>query len=121
MASIAEHSERLERLFLTKEVSKEGIYAVAICLDGIWQEVIIDDWIPCDGKLPIFNKSFTNELWVILIEKAWAKCFGAYMNIDSGLTREALRNLTGASCKTFMMLDSQYTDEFMWKSLREAD
>lgn len=53
----------------------------------------------------MFNRSKTGELWVILLEKAWAKVFGGYMNIEAGLTREALRDLTGACCKTFMMQD----------------
>lgn len=37
----------------------------------------------------------------MLLEKAWAKVNGGYCNIDAGLTREALRDLTGASAKTF--------------------
>ena len=53
----------------------------------------------------------------MLLEKAWAKTFKGYMNIEAGLTREALRDLTGASCKTFMMKDPSYTDEFLWNSL----
>ena len=57
----------------------------------------------------------------MLLEKAWAKTFKGYMNIEAGLTREALRDLTGASCKTFMMKDPSYTDEFLWNSLQEAE
>jgi len=75
---------------LTKTISKEGIYVVAICLDGIWEEIIIDDNIPVQKGEPMFNRSKSNELWVILLEKAWAKTFGGYMNIEAGLTREAL-------------------------------
>lgn len=81
----------------------------------------MDDWFPCQNKEPIFNRSSTDELWVILLEKAWAKAFGGYLNIEAGLTREALRDLTGASCKTFMMRDPQYTDQFLWDQLKEAD
>lgn len=57
----------------------------------------------------------------MLLEKAWAKTFGGYMNIEAGLTREALRDLTGASCKTFMMRDPQYTDDFLWNTLKEGE
>lgn len=31
-----------------------------------------------------------------MIEKAWAKLWGSYGNIEAGLCREALRDLTGA-------------------------
>ena len=37
----------------------------------------------------------------MIIEKAWAKVHGGYMNIAAGLTRESLRDLTGASAKTY--------------------
>jgi calpain-15 len=103
ISSIAEYPERLERLFLTKEYNPEGIYVMAMCISGIWQEVILDDLVPCTkySKNPAFNRSKSHELWVILLEKAWAKIHGGYMNIAAGLTREALRDLTGASAITY--------------------
>lgn len=63
----------------------------------------MDDYVPCKkySKTPAFNRSKDNELWVILLEKAWAKIHGGYMNIAAGLTREALRDLTGASAITY--------------------
>jgi len=33
---------------------------------------------------------------VIVVEKAWAKVFGSYQNIEAGYPREVLRTLTGA-------------------------
>ena len=33
---------------------------------------------------------------MLILEKAWAKLFGSYERIEAGLTREALRSLTGA-------------------------
>lgn len=70
-----------------------------MCLDGLWQDVVMDDLIPCMkySKKPAFNRNKSGEMWVILLEKAWAKVHGGYMNIAAGLTREALRDLTGAS------------------------
>ena len=47
--------------------------------------------------MPLFNHSHEGELWVILLEKAWAKVNGGYYNIEGGLMTEALRDLTGAS------------------------
>ena len=37
----------------------------------------------------------------MILEKAWAKVHGGYLNIDSGSTREALRDLTGAPCLSY--------------------
>ena len=36
------------------------------------------------------------KLWVPLIEKAWAKYYGSYNNINFGRSSECLRDLTGA-------------------------
>lgn len=45
---------------------------------GIWEEVIIDDKIPCRGRTPLYSRGNGNELWVLLLEKAWAKLYGSY-------------------------------------------
>ena len=54
----------------------------------------------------------------MIIEKAWAKVHGGYMNIAAGLTREALRDLTGASAKTYFTEPSK-NDEY-WDMLKSA-
>lgn len=122
-SSIAQKSERLERLFLCKEkYNPEGLYAVAICLNGIWEEILLDDQIPCTphSKKPAFNTSKEGELWVMLLEKAWAKVHDGYMNISAGLTREALRDLTGASAKTYFTEKSGPKKDEHWDLLCEA-
>lgn len=85
---------------MVDKYNPEGLYVIALCIDGIWSEIIIDDLIPCVNKKPFFNSSGENELWVILLEKAYAKIYGGYLNIEAGLTREALKDLTGAPAKT---------------------
>lgn len=41
----------LGKLFKTKqEYSAEGVYAVKICNNGEWQEVVVDEFIPCYPK-----------------------------------------------------------------------
>ncbi len=120
ISSIAEYPHRLERLFLVKNYNKKGIYVVGMCINGLWQDVVIDDSFPCKkySKTPAFNTTQSGELWVMILEKAWAKVHGGYMNIAAGLTREALRDLTGASAKTYFT--SQNREE-LWKKLLEAD
>lgn len=119
-SAIAEYPHRLERIFLTKTPFSQGIYALALCLDGVWEEVVMDDWVPCrvqDGR-PAYNYTKNGELWVILAEKAWAKVHGGYYNISAGLTREALRDLTGASAKTFFTVQNP---DALWERLIEAN
>ena len=103
---------------MSKEVTKAGVYCVTLCINGVWEEVILDDLIPVkpgSGRDIAFNYTLTNELWVILLEKAWAKVHGGYMNTDGGIIREALRDLTGAPCKSFFSrLDSP---DVHWKRI----
>ena len=40
--------------------------------------------------------SSNNDLWVFILEKAWAKIHGCYERIINGYVHRALRDLTGA-------------------------
>ena len=45
----------------------------------------MDDLIPCrENKKPVFASTKDKELWVILLEKAWAKLHGSYKRSESG-------------------------------------
>ena len=49
--------------------------------------------------------SKTGEMWAPIIEKAWAKVKGAYMNADGGMSSNALRFMTGAPSPMFLTKD----------------
>jgi hypothetical protein len=59
--------------------------------NGVWQELTIDDYMPCalDGS-PLFTRTHGNELWVLLLEKAYAKLHGGFGFIAQGHPNEAL-------------------------------
>jgi len=59
--------------------------------------VTIDDRIPRKKgtKSPLFMKNHGNEMWAILIEKAFAKFCGGYPKLDGGLSVWAWKALTG--------------------------
>jgi calpain-15 len=46
-------------------------------------------------KGPIFSRANGNELWVLLLEKAYAKLHGNYQLLKGGYCNEALIDLTG--------------------------
>jgi calpain-15 len=121
ISAIAEKESRIKKLFLQRTVSKSGAYCVALCLNGMWEEVIVDDLFPCypQRPKPAFNCSKKNEIWVMLLEKAWAKVHGGYLNIDGGLTREALHDLTGAPAITYYT--DELTEEAHWKNISKGD
>jgi Calpain family cysteine protease len=70
-------------------------------LNGLWEEVVVDDYLPVFYNLKreldsAFSHTVQCELWVQLIEKAYAKKYGSYYLINGGYVVYALRDLTGA-------------------------
>lgn len=81
-----------------------------ICYDGEWVAIYVDDNIPCKYDRPAFTKASENEIWVLILEKAWAKLFKSYESIEAGYCREALRDLTGAPTKTVMTEETDFDE-----------
>jgi len=76
LACLAEKPELLRKLFISQGYQHDGIYKVQVCKSGIWQELTLDDYFPCSqstGGMALFSKSSTSDLWVLLLEKAYAK------------------------------------------------
>jgi calpain len=60
---------------------KKALYVMKFFKDFKWRYVIIDERLPCyrGNGLPAFGKNKElHELWVPLIEKAYAKLHGCY-------------------------------------------
>lgn len=67
-------------------------------LYGEWVSVVVDDRLPFwpDGTLVFCsNKQQPNELWGSLLEKAYAKVYGSYENLEAGQTYDALIDMSG--------------------------
>jgi calpain-15 len=88
LSIIANDRELLKKLFVTHSVNEVGIYAFNFYVNGKLKEVVIDDYIPCDPanqNYPAFASSKKyGEIWVCLLEKAWAKLHGSYAAISIG-------------------------------------
>ena len=64
--------------------------------------MIIDERLPCyaGNKQLVFGKCASNyELWVPLIEKAYAKLHGCYQTLISGFIDDGLADLTAMVCE----------------------
>jgi hypothetical protein len=68
--------------FLFSKILKLGFYVLKFFIHGKPKYITLDDLIPCNknSKIPIFSKPIGNKIWVLLIEKAWAKCFGDFLS-----------------------------------------
>ena len=89
-------------MFLTSQKNKEGVYRIKFCKNGEWTEVTIDDLFPCiPFGGPLFSRAHGNEMWVMLIEKAYAKLHGNYFTLRGGLANEGMIDLTGCPSSTY--------------------
>jgi len=115
LSVLAEQPERIIELFETHEVNEYGIYALRFCKNGEWSTVIVDDYFPCKGNTPVFSRAHGDELWVMLLEKAWAKVHGSYERIEAGFAENAFRDLTGAPTKVLT-----HDDKELWDNMIKA-
>ena len=97
VANLCKFPGLIRKLFKTSTTNKDGFYEIILIIDGKPQIVIVDDYLPAlkRTKRPVYAQSKGNEIWVMLLEKAWAKVNGGYANIISGLPSEAIEFLTG--------------------------
>mmetsp|Transcript_16766 Transcript_16766/g.11895 ORF Transcript_16766/g.11895 Transcript_16766/m.11895 type:complete len:199 (-) Transcript_16766:1104-1700(-) len=81
---------------------KWGLYVLRFYKDHHWRYVMVDDRLPCytSNSSPVFGTcSEPNELWVPLIEKAYAKLFGCYQTLISGFLDDGLNDMTSLVCE----------------------
>lgn len=125
LSALAEKPERIKQLFITKEPQENCCYRLSFFNLGIWSEYYIDDFVPVlalpDGS---YNLAFSGpkeskgvmELWTVLLEKAWAKKYQSFYDIQTGHSSEVLTDLTGAPCEV-LYTNSKET----WEKLAKAD
>jgi hypothetical protein len=63
---------------------------------GEFQYIIVDDWIPYNNMgQPAFTRGGDDslEMWPAILEKAYAKLYGSYTNIEAGKVHLALADM----------------------------
>ena len=92
-------------------------------MNGELRVVVVDDYFPyCPHKSDwAFSRSDSEkEIWVMLLEKAWAKIFGSYQRIEAGTTGEALPALCGAPSE-YIYHSEIKEKEHIWNKIRKSD
>ena len=92
------HTRRrlMERLLGYADESP-GMHAVRLFKDGEWRTIVVDDQIPCHGKLkPAYSSNVDpRDGPVAILEKALAKLYGCFEHLQAGRVGSALEDLTG--------------------------
>ncbi|ESO84226.1 hypothetical protein LOTGIDRAFT_108350 [Lottia gigantea] len=89
--------ERIVPLNQSFERNYAGVFHFNFWWYGEWVEVVVDDYLPTNGRNLIFcqNVGNRNEFWSALLEKAYAKLRGGYSGLEGGKIGDALVDLTG--------------------------
>ena len=106
---------------------------------GVEHRLELDDFLPCNvhKQYAGAGRRFTNgstvwvtcgtafatpvkgELWVPLLEKAWAKIHGSYSSTIAGHPNKALTDLTGAPCSCYFTTSKEAAE--LWDIVRDAE
>uniref|UniRef100_A0A8C5K1T9 Calpain 10 n=1 Tax=Jaculus jaculus TaxID=51337 RepID=A0A8C5K1T9_JACJA len=88
------------------EQSYRGVFTCRIWQFGHWEEVTIDDRLPClAGRLCFSRCQREDVFWLPLLEKAYAKVHGSYEHLWAGQVADALVDLTGSLAERWSLKD----------------
>ncbi|CCI46915.1 unnamed protein product [Albugo candida] len=118
----------IDHLFITKQISLSGAYAIRIFKNSQWETVIVDDYFPvldeaCKtsvdaGAAFAYSPRF-EELWVPLLEKAYAKYHGGFGALEKGYVHHALQELTGYPSEEILLAQASrgIMKKTLWKQM----
>ena len=78
-------------------------------------QIIVDSYLPCIDGQPAFSTAHENEMWVLILEKAWAKIHGSYERVIGGQAHLTLRDLLGAPG-----YEHESSEEGIWQEIEKA-
>ena len=107
---LAGHPTALQKIFLDVENLDKGYAAFQFFRNGEWRAVIVDTLVPFSKTKKshlLCHTSIYGELWLPLLEKAYAKLHGSFQNIKEIPTSQILTELTGGSVETILFKEKK--------------
>eukprot|EP01059_Diplonema_ambulator_P006839 TRINITY_DN16428_c0_g1_i1.p1 TRINITY_DN16428_c0_g1~~TRINITY_DN16428_c0_g1_i1.p1 ORF type:complete len:1030 (+),score=325.77 TRINITY_DN16428_c0_g1_i1:37-3090(+) len=93
---------------------KLGIYRVSMCLNGWWNWHVVDSYLPMQNglhtKLAYASTKDRNELWLAILQKAYAKTHGRYQDLIHGNVNHILEDLSGYPTEVLDWQDANVFD-----------
>ncbi len=123
LSSLAKNPDRVRKLFLSSSRSPDGCYRIYGFINGVKKLFEVDDYFVTDPTTNslAFAHPEGRELWVLLLEKLWAKVNGSFTNIEYGEEFEALNFLTGAPTECYVHTTMTVAWDELWVRILTAD
>ena len=125
---INEERTILKKILNNKVLNDKGLYSFNLFIDHKWEAVEIDDTLPVFKELMIFCSCNSIEIWPILLEKAYCKVKGSYLDASRNHDVEDIMfTLTGFPSQKFFLekdcssLGLEDHLGFLRKRLKEKD
>ncbi|ORY51621.1 cysteine proteinase [Rhizoclosmatium globosum] len=131
LSVIAENPALLHRVLPSQPGPKHGYFLARFFIDGKWQEYCVDNYFPLmppeqvkkstvashPGPHLYFAKAVNKNIWVPVLEKAYAKAHSSYQAISGGQIAEALFDLTGFPTESIPFGGIGFDSELFWTRL----
>ncbi|XP_033762963.1 calpain-2 catalytic subunit-like isoform X2 [Pecten maximus] len=101
----------------------KGMFHCRFWRYGIWDDVYIDDNLPIvygDKVYSAHSATDENEMWVALLEKAFARSYGSYEAVTGGLTADSFIALTAGVPEMIDIQKGKTCGPVLFKRIRNA-
>ncbi|XP_076095147.1 uncharacterized protein LOC143065457 isoform X1 [Mytilus galloprovincialis] len=128
VANIADKPRLLERVVPARDYKigtndYDGVFHCRFWRFGHWSEIYIDDKLPTSGRGGLYgahSNTDPNEMWVALLEKAFARMYGSYDEVSGGRTADAFMNLTAGVGETIKFETMKMSSQQLFRRLKNA-
>ncbi|KAF8987796.1 hypothetical protein BGZ52_002659 [Haplosporangium bisporale] len=118
LATLANIPGLIEQLCVKKN-ERVGVYGFIFFKDGDWVSTVVDDQLCYKIDQTTLKKSLyfsscseEREIWLPLLEKAYAKIHGDYESLSGGFSSEGTEDLTGGVASILFTNDILDVDQF---------
>ena len=122
IGALAENQSRIKFLFGSLDINSAGLYMVRVNIKGVQKEILVDDYFPvyAHNSQFVYAKPIEDEdIWLMLLEKVWAKINGSYSSIFAGYPHEVLTTFSNAP-SFYVKLDHIEDKNSVWECVKEA-
>ena len=125
LGSLCNIPKLIEKLFYSKNLtkSKNHQYGINFYINGIWKLILIDDFFPARNtsfKKFAFAYSTSEEIWVPLLEKAWAKLNGCYAKVGTGGLPNEVFDICSEAYNENILIKNKNKD-LLWQEIFEGE